>query len=654
MAVKFFRIALKSDYLVREIVKHEQSRDDNAFAGKKDEYLYEQGYTDGIRFCLRAGGRGDGLLLVLALSLLVAPVMADTGYKPPSVTVSNSDNSVKGAANEIKFNDNLTVTKSGTKFTIDGAAGGGGGGASTLEVFIGTARSSPTASITANTSQFSGSVSGSTFTFTLRSSSVTLQGNTFNGASQLLQADGSGLLPAADLPTTAVQTTNDQTISGVKTLTSSLTVTGSGGQSLTYGLTAGSVTVNNLTASQYVTTDAGKQLASQDGVPTTDLSGTLADSQFPALTGDITTSAGSLATTAAATQANIKTLTSSLTVTGAGGFLTTYGATLGSATVNNLSASLPVQTDSNKQLTSAAINLSGSQVTGTLSGDRFPALTGDITTSAGNLATTAAATQGNIKTFTSSVTVTNAAGAYTTYNLSAGSLTLRNVASGTQCLEADASGNVTGTGEECGAGGGGYATVADEGSDLTQRATINFTGAGVSCADNGGSTRTDCTISGGGTPAGPTNSIQYNDSSSFGGSNFFSFDGSSVTVGNNVITSSNTKNFVIENVVATDSGTLVGLWNLANVTISRLGCVCYGTCTTTAEFGLENGSGTPMTVTAPTCGTVIGNVFTGGTSQPVTANNTLTAGNPLRLTIANTPVPTTDTYILAIGFRINK
>lgn len=39
-----------------------------------------------------------------------------------------------------------------------------------------------------------------------------------------------------------------------------------------------------------------------------------------------------------------------------------------------------------------------------------------------------------------------------------------------------------------------YATVADEGSGLTPRATINFTGAGVSCADNSGSSRTDCTI----------------------------------------------------------------------------------------------------------------------------------------------------------------
>ena len=43
--------------------------------------------------------------------------------------------------------------------------------------------------------------------------------------------------------------------------------------------------------------------------------------------------------------------------------------------------------------------------------------------------------------------------------------------------------------------GGGYATIADEGVDLTQRTKLNFIGSGVSCVDNSGSSRTDCTIS---------------------------------------------------------------------------------------------------------------------------------------------------------------
>ena len=47
-------------------------------------------------------------------------------------------------------------------------------------------------------------------------------------------------------------------------------------------------------------------------------------------------------------------------------------------------------------------------------------------------------------------------------------------------------------------GGGGYATIQDEGTSLTQRSILNFTGAGVTCVDNAGSSRTDCTIGGGG------------------------------------------------------------------------------------------------------------------------------------------------------------
>ncbi len=48
-----------------------------------------------------------------------------------------------------------------------------------------------------------------------------------------------------------------------------------------------------------------------------------------------------------------------------------------------------------------------------------------------------------------------------------------------------------------------YSVVQDEGSSLTQRATLNFIGTGVVCADNSGSSRTDCTI---GTP---TTRIEY-------------------------------------------------------------------------------------------------------------------------------------------------
>ena len=53
-------------------------------------------------------------------------------------------------------------------------------------------------------------------------------------------------------------------------------------------------------------------------------------------------------------------------------------------------------------------------------------------------------------------------------------------------------------GANCMAAGSGYQTIQDEGTALTARTTLNFIGAGVSCADNAGSSRTDCTIAGGG------------------------------------------------------------------------------------------------------------------------------------------------------------
>lgn len=48
-----------------------------------------------------------------------------------------------------------------------------------------------------------------------------------------------------------------------------------------------------------------------------------------------------------------------------------------------------------------------------------------------------------------------------------------------------------------GADGVGYDEVAEEGSGLTKRPTLNFIGSGVTCVDNSGSARTDCTFTGG-------------------------------------------------------------------------------------------------------------------------------------------------------------
>lgn len=240
---------------------------------------------------------------------------------------------------------------------------------------------------------------------------------------------------------TSIAVTNAAQQPNITTFTSSITVTNRLGENVTYGVIAGSVSVSSLTAagqitgttivdtgltaSNYVLTSAAKALVSQSGVPTTDLTGALQAAQEPAHTGDVTNSAGSLAMTAAAQQANITTFTSSLTVVNRLGANVTYGVIAGSVTassmtasgafvansvqVNNLTASNYVLTSAAKLLTSQS-GIPTTDLTGALQAAQFPALTGDITTSAGALATTAAAQQNNITSFGSSVTFTNTSG----------------------------------------------------------------------------------------------------------------------------------------------------------------------------------------------------------------------------------------------------
>lgn len=50
---KFIKLRDEARTLELEIQNAKQKRDDMAFAGKKDEYLYQQGYADGIDYCLK-------------------------------------------------------------------------------------------------------------------------------------------------------------------------------------------------------------------------------------------------------------------------------------------------------------------------------------------------------------------------------------------------------------------------------------------------------------------------------------------------------------------------------------------------------------------------------------------------------------------------
>lgn len=68
-----------------------------------------------------------------------------------------------------------------------------------------------------------------------------------------------------------------------------------------------------------------------------------------------------------------------------------------------------------------------------------------------------------------------------------------------------------------GVSGGGGVNTKDEGSAVdTPATTLNFVGAGVTATSAGGGTTT-VTITGGGTPASPDKSIQFNNGGAFGG-----------------------------------------------------------------------------------------------------------------------------------------
>lgn len=181
--------------------------------------------------------------------------------------------------------------------------------------------------------------------------------------------------------------------------------------------------------------------------------GTLPVAMFPALTGDVTTPGGSLATTLATVNASPGTYTyASLTVNGKGlvtsassgaapevplTFSTGLTRTVNTITVNtsqniatlsNLTSNGYVKTSGGGGTLgvsatvavtdlSAAIDLGATGAggaTGTLAAGRFPALTGDVTTVAGALATTLATVNASAGTYASANVTVNAKGLVTT------------------------------------------------------------------------------------------------------------------------------------------------------------------------------------------------------------------------------------------------
>jgi hypothetical protein len=191
---------------------------------------------------------------------------------------------------------------------------------------------------------------------------------------------------------------------------------------------------------------------------------------------------------------------------------------------------------STQAVTSSAVDVSSADVTGVLKASAMPALTGAITNSAGSLTTSPGKADvldavnfcldaGSTDAYACSlspaitgyVTGTHYRFKANTANTGAATINLNSVAVKTivkvaggitttladndiragQWVDLVYDGTnmqVQSTLGNAAAGGSGYATILDEGSNLTQRSSVNMIGSGVTCVDNSGSTRTDCTF----------------------------------------------------------------------------------------------------------------------------------------------------------------
>lgn len=441
------------------------------------------------------------------VNLRVSSITLESGIRTPAFNATFTSMTVTGSAGLLVSNltsGQCVQTGTGGLLTVTGSGcGSGGGGSSTLEVFSGATRSSPTASIGLNPSDFSSLVTGSTFYLALNPATTdfihnqtTAQTATFNVSSgtvtnftsaastiTALTADainvtGAGAGKFAFLEGTAPSGVTskdilwaDSTANWLKFLpnnTSTYTVVGTSnavtvGNCAKFGangslLDAGAAcgTGSSSGGSSTLEVFSGSTRSS----PTASISLNSSDFSSSVTGSTFTFSLNPATTDFIHNQTTVQTAAFNVT-SGTVNTLTVSSNTILPGTTfyqngniqTSLTASLPVKTNAQSVLTAAAVDLSGAEATGIMAAGRFPALTGDITTSAGNLATTMATTISGVKTWTGSSTVTNAGGLNVTYGSIVGSMTVSNLASG-QCVQTGTAGLLTVTGSACGTGSG--------------------------------------------------------------------------------------------------------------------------------------------------------------------------------------------------------
>lgn len=206
----------------------------------------------------------------------------------------------------------------------------------------------------------------------------------------------------------------------------------------------------------------------------------------------------------------------------------------------------------------------------------------------------------------------------------------------TECLKSNATTILWGA---CSAGGG-YATIQDEAGSLTQRTTLNFTGAGVSCVDNGGATRTDCTISGGGSTTFDTIGDAAGNGAVSMGTTVQTLDWGAITT--------------TDALTVTNSGTGLTSGSAFKVTSATTGAVTNGIVQLQASANYSGAGGllnvTANSTTAGTVAKISGTGLTTGTGLNVVGGTAMTTGTVLsaNATYVHTTAETGNGTIVAV------
>lgn len=200
-----------------------------------------------------------------------------------------------------------------------------------------------------------------------------------------------------------------------------------------------------------------------------------------------------------------------------------------------------------------------------------------------------------------------------------------------------------------GGGAGGNVGVDHNGTLVGTRPTLNFidgSNVTLTVADNAGSNRVDITIAatGGGTPAAPSLSVQYNNAGVFGGNSAFNVDPVNLRLGVNMTATANAVAVAIRSNVDTDASLAV-LAHSITQTAPVVQCV-VGTAPTLlhvpASPGLGGGSHTALNQNTVSAAAL--SVTTKIDSDEVirgVANSATATGNLLDLSVPGTAVSCT-------------